>query len=203
MIRATSLALTALAATLTGCARGGEAGPETRWRTIASAADRDRLRDWRKTWVAALPVARRADAAALGAQGGLFEPDTALANPVPPAGTYRCRVFRLGSVRAELPGFVALPATSCTIAADGTGTTFTLASGDQRPHGKLYPESDSRAMFLGALELGDERIPLPYGQDARRNSVGYVERIAPARWRLVLPSPGFDTQLDVIELTPG
>ena len=53
----------AVALSLAGCSRGGlagEAGPETRWRQVTTAQDRDRLRDWRKAWVAALPAARTA-----------------------------------------------------------------------------------------------------------------------------------------------
>ena len=32
---------------------------------------------------------------------------------------------------------------------------------------------------------------------------GYVERIGPNRWRLVMPAPAFESKLDVLELTPG
>jgi hypothetical protein len=56
---------------------------------------------------------------------------------------------------------------------------------------------------LGTLTLGDEPRAMPYGVDAQRDLAGFVERIGPARWRLVLPYPPFESQLDVIELVPS
>ena len=35
-----------------------------------------------------------------------------------------------------------------------------------------------------------------------RDVAGYVERIGPDRWRLVMPKPHFESQLDVMELVP-
>ena len=54
----------ALAAGLGGCSVYREAtssAPPTnvRWQTVATAADRDRMRDWRKAWDEALPLARQ------------------------------------------------------------------------------------------------------------------------------------------------
>ena len=43
---------------------------------------------------------------------------------------------------------------------------------------------------------------LQYGQDETRDVAGYVERIGPDRWRLVMPKPHFESQLDVMELVP-
>ena len=39
-------------------------------------------------------------------------------------------------------------------------------------------------------------------RDKKRDMAGYVERIGPVRWRLVMPAPHFESLLDVIELTP-
>ena len=80
---------------------------------------------------------------------------------------------------------------------------FVKLDTEQRPDGLLYPNTDARAMFVGTLVLGDETAPLRYGVDAKRNMVGYVERIEDKRWRLVFPYPGFESKLDVIELTPA
>jgi hypothetical protein len=51
--------------------------------------------------------------------------------------------------------------------------------------------------------LGDERRAMQYGEDETRDVAGYVERIGPARWRLVMPQPHFESQLDVMELVPS
>src|SRR5688572_11165182 len=55
------------------------------WRTIATEDDRRRLREWRDAWQAALDQARAGHGAEIAAAGALFEPDAALARPLPPA----------------------------------------------------------------------------------------------------------------------
>jgi hypothetical protein len=60
-----------------------------------------------------------------------------------------------------------------------------------------------RQIFLGTLVLGDETQALQYGQDETRDVAGYVERIGANRWRLLMPSPHFESQLDVMELVPA
>jgi hypothetical protein len=192
---------------LAGCARDGlslvETAPETRWRAVATEPDRERLRDWRKAWVAALPAARTADNGAIARGGALFEPDRALASAMPPAGDYRCRTFKLGAYRPDLQAFAERPPVRCRVGRDGEMPVFAVLEGEQRPSGTLYAETDARVIFLGTLELGDERKALPYSLDRKRDMAGYIERVAIGRWRLVLPSPNFDSQLDVIELVPA
>lgn len=196
-----------LALTLAGCARGGaldfETPPETRWRAITTEQDRDRLRNWRKAWDVALPQARAADAATITAGGALFEPDQAMSNAMPPEGDYKCRTFKLGAKRPELRSFTALPTFNCRVGRAGDIPVLAKLDGVQRPMGRLYADSEARVVFLGTLELGDENVPLEYGLDAQRDLAGYVERIGAARWRLVLPWPAFESQLDVIELVPA
>jgi hypothetical protein len=58
-------------------------------------------------------------------------------------------------------------------------------------------------IFLGTLQLGDEQGTLRYGHDRDRDMAGILERIGEGRWRLVLPSPAFESMLDVVELTPA
>ncbi len=193
--------------TLAACARDGlslvETPPETRWRAVATEPDRERLRDWRKAWVAALPAARTADNGAIARGGALFEPDRALATAMPPAGDYRCRTFKLGAIRPDLQTFAERPAVRCRVGRDGEMPVFAVLEGEQRPTGTLYAETDARVIFLGTLELGDEQKALPYSLDRKRDMAGYIERVAIGRWRLVLPYPNFDSQLDVIELAPA
>jgi hypothetical protein len=196
-----------LALSLAACARGGAldtvSPPETRWRAITTEQDRDRLRNGRKAWVEALPRARAVDAVAITAGGALFEPDQALGNAMPPAGDYKCRTFKLGAKRPGLRDFTAFPWFGCRVGRAGDVPALVKLDGSQRPMGRLYAETDARVIFLGTLELGDENVPLEYGLDAQRDMAGYVERIGTTRWRLVLPWPSFESQLDVIELVPA
>ena len=178
--------------------------PAANWRAVATEADRDRLRDWRDAWVEALAGARAAGhQAELAREGVLLDPDMALENPAPPPGDYNCRVLKLGARQPSNLAFVAYPAFRCRIAAAGEGMTFAKLSGSQRPIGRLYSDNELRLIFLGTMQLGDERRSYRYGIDRDRDMAGIVERIGDDRWRLVLPRPAYESLLDVIELTPA
>ena len=67
----------------------------------------------------------------------------------------------------------------------------------------MWEDDDpNRLVFLGSLALGDEQQPLAYGDDPKRDMAGVLQRIAPFRWRLVIPWPQSTSKLDVFELTP-
>jgi hypothetical protein len=198
------------AATLAGC--GGRREPPAvdstqapaDWRAVATPADRDRLRKWRSVWLDAVARARASGATReIVAQGALFDPDAALSNPVPPAGDYRCRVFKLGAKTPGMRDYIAYPAQSCRVEKQGNRSTIRKTSGSQRPAGQLFSDAAGRAVFLGTLALGDERWPIAYGRDSARDMAGFVDRIGPGRWRLALPLPAFESTLDVIELVPA
>jgi hypothetical protein len=58
-------------------------------------------------------------------------------------------------------------------------------------------------VLLGTLVLGDEERAMQYGEDEMRDVAGFIERIGPNRWRLVMPSPHFESRLDVMDLVPS
>ena len=173
------------------------------WRQAATEGDRDRMRDWRSTWDEALTQARTAGhGGEIAGEGALLEPDSALTRPDPPPGDYDCRTIKLGSQFEGGLAYVAYPAFRCRIRADNGVLTFTKLTGSQRPIGRLYGDMDRRMVFLGAIQLGDERRAYRYGTDRERDMIGLLERIGERRWRLVFPSPRFESTLDVIELVP-
>lgn len=181
----------------------GAAARETGWRAQATAADRSRLRAWRSAWTAALAKARAGGHARdLAREGALLEPDLALANAALPPGAYACRVVKLGAKGGGTLDYVAYPPFECRVRMESGVLSLTKMTGSQRPVGLLFPESDTRQVFLGTLLLGDEAMAQPYGRDATRDMAGVVERIGPSRWRLVLPYPHFESMLDVVELVP-
>lgn len=170
------------------------------WRTAITQGDRARLRDWRTAWVSALAGARAGGAGdRIDTEGVLLQPDSALDGATAPDGDYRCRVIKLGAQHPAGLGYIAYPGFHCRI---GGGMLVKL-DGSQRPAGRLYPVSDSRAIFLGAITLGDEAGLGRYGRDPDRDAVGVFERVGPQRWRLVLPYPRWESLLDVIELVPA
>jgi len=174
------------------------------WRKVATAKDRERLRDWRPALLDGVARARAGGSgAAIDREGVLFEPDRALTDPVPPPGEYRCRIFKLGANGTAMTNFVAYPAQSCRIADEGKQQSFAITTGDQMTSGMLFPAEAGRAIYLGTLRMSDEMRPMNYGRDASRNQIGFVERIGAQRWRLLLPRPAFESVIDVIEIVPA
>jgi hypothetical protein len=175
----------------------------TDWRRVATDNDRTRLRDWRTTFTAALDAARKAGhGAEIDREGPLLNPDAALANGAIPNGTYRCRVIKLGAKAAGNLDYISYPGFSCSVRPTHHVQRMDKLSGSQRYAGIVFPNDSVREVFLGTLVLGDETRALQYGQDETRDVAGYVERIGPSRWRLLMPQPHFESQLDVMELVP-
>lgn len=180
----------------------GSQSPE--WRVAATGADRQRLRDWRGAFVEALAKAQAGGhGAAIAAEDALLAPDAALGGPPIPSGDYRCRVIKLGAKQPGSLDYVAYPAFNCTVRQNGQLQRFTKINGSQRPVGMIFPGDSMRQVFLGTLVLGDELRAMQYGRDPDRDLAAFVERIGPARWRMVLPRPAFESTLDVIELIPS
>jgi hypothetical protein len=174
----------------------------TNWREIASEADRQRLRDWRTAFTGALGAATRAGHAAdIAREGVLLDPDAAIGGAIP-NGTYRCRVIKLGAKEPGMLDWVSYPPFTCRVSQARPLQKLTKLTGSQRPVGLIFPNDQVRQVFLGSLVLGDETRAMQYGEDETRNVAGYVERLGQNRWRLVMPRPHFESQLDVMELVP-
>jgi len=180
------------------------AQPGAEWRRLATEDDRDRIRDLRDSWVDAVTAARAAGhGAEVDREGALLSPDGALVSPALPGGDYACRTIKVGMAHPGLLGFVAYPGFRCRVRVEGGRLTFSKLTGSQRPQGRFFADRDERMVFLGTLQLGDERRSHRYGVDADRDMIGALERIGPQRWRLVFPRPRFESLLDVIELVPA
>jgi len=176
----------------------------TAWKDVATANDRQRLADWRTTFVAALDDAKKAGFSAdIAREGALLEPDAALGPPAIPDGIFRCRVIKLGAnTESGSRHYVSNPPFLCRVKPFRGLERFNKFGGQQRYVGLIFPGDAVRQVFLGTLVLGDETRALQYGQDELRDVAGYVERIGPNHWRLIMPKPHFESQLDVIELIP-
>jgi hypothetical protein len=196
-----ALALAACTPQATGPAAAVPAAAS--WREIATDFDRERMRKWRTAWVRAVAQARAGGHSAdIEREGALLEPDVALKGATPGAGDYRCRVVKVGGQGEGLLDFIAYPFFDCRISAGEAAMDFVKLTGSQRPVGRLFVDGDRRLIFLGTLQLGDERGTLRYGHDRQRDMIGLLERIGERRWRLAFPYPAFESTLDVIELIP-
>lgn len=181
-----------------------EAAPAGSWRATATEQDKERIRNWYSSWTAALADARaKGFGASIDREGALLQPAAALPNPHLPAGEYRCRTIKVGAQGRSTLAYIAYGWFRCSVSAEQGLMSLTKPTGSQRPVGLVFPDNLKRQVFLGTLVLGDESLAVSYGSDRMRDMAGLVERIGDNRWRLVLPSPAYESLLDVIELVPA
>lgn len=175
------------------------------WRGVITATDRDRYQRRDAAWTLALQQAKRQPGSGdLSALGELILPDAARPSVTPPVGAYRCRTIKLGSQGGEEGlGYVVYGWFACRIEQTPDGLKFSKLTGSQRPSGLLYPENDRHMVFLGSMALASEPAARTYGRRPDRDMVGVVERIGERRWRLAVPWPANESNLDLIELVPA
>jgi hypothetical protein len=180
---------------------------EEGWQAVAADEDRAKIEAVAAAWREALDSAGRAGfRRALSGEGPLLDPEAALPRPEPAPGNYLCRVVRLGAETRRAPAFQAFKSFFCHVGVAPDGQlSITKQTGSERPAGYLWPDGNgsNRMVFLGSLALGTEDAPLPYGEDPSRDMAGVFERVAPMRYRLVIPNPRGTAKLDVIELVPA
>jgi hypothetical protein len=173
------------------------------WREIATEDDRTRLRQWRSAWVQGLNKAQAAGhLTEIAQEGPLLQPDAAVSWEAPPAGMYRCRVLKIGAKGSGTLDYVTYPPFDCRLRAENGMISFAKLTGSQRPLGLFLPDTNRRMIFLGTLQLGDEKRALQYGRDRERDMAGVVERVGEQRWRIAFPYPHFESTVDVLELVP-
>ncbi|MDQ8028805.1 MAG: DUF4893 domain-containing protein [Brevundimonas sp.] len=212
-----STLLVGAALTVTACATppgpppppppsGGGSAPTLRdWRSIITASDRDRYSRRDAAWSLALQQARRQRGSGdLTSLGDLIDPQAQRPSVIPPAGDYRCRTVKLGSQGGEGGlGYVVYGWFACRIEQTPNGLKFVKLTGSQRPSGLLFPEDDRHMVMLGSMALASEPPANSYGQRPDRDIVASLERVGERRWRLVIPWPQNESNLDLIELVPA
>ena len=175
------------------------------WRGVITAADRDRYQRRDAAWTLALQQAKRQPGSGdLASLGDLIDPGAARVSVTPPVGNYRCRTVKLGSQGGEQGlGYVVYGWFACRIEQTPAGLKFSKLTGSQRPSGLLFPENDRHMVFLGSMALASEPAARSYGLRPDRDMVAVLERIGERRWRLAVPWPANESNLDLIELVPA
>ncbi|WP_309662640.1 DUF4893 domain-containing protein [Sphingomonas sp.] len=173
------------------------------WTQIATTADETRISRLGLAWQQALAEAKPGFAGDIRREGVLLDPRGALPRPAPTPGSYNCRLIKLGKANAKAVAFERFKPFFCYVQVEDDLLTIVKQTGSQRPAGRLWEDDQpDRLIYLGSLALGDQQQPLAYGDDPKRDMAGVFERIAPFRWRLVIPWPQSTSKLDVFELTP-
>lgn len=176
---------------------------EPGWRGAISAEDTARLEALPATWEAVRSLAERRSKSVWAGQAELLAADGALDHPAMPPGSYNCRLVRLGQQTARGPVVRTFNPFFCYVRGEGAeALSFTKQTGTDLPGGWLHADGDRRYVFLGAKQRKPGDNSLGYGTEGDRDLAGVVERIAPFRWRLVVPWRTGKPGLDVYELTP-
>lgn len=169
------------------------------WRGTATREDAARIDGLAGQWnraISDMPTRMRSRVAA---EGRLLEPGAALEAPALTPGSYHCRLVRLGGRR----GVASYAPDFCYIENSGGKLSFTKQTGQNLPGGWLFEDGEKRLVFLGTKRPPKDAVAPPYGEEAARDVAGVIERVAPFRWRMVLPKAGGDGDLDIYELTPA
>jgi hypothetical protein len=112
-------------------------------------------------------------------------------------------MIRLGRAGRRGPAFERFKPFFCYVEVEGELLTIVKQTGSERPAGRLWEDDvASRLIFLGSVALGNEEQPKAYGEDPTRDMAGVLERVAPMRWRLIIPFPRSGARLELFELTP-
>jgi hypothetical protein len=170
----------------------------TGWRATASAEDRTRVDALPELWKRALAQVPARLRPKVSGEGALLEPASAQTLPELTPGNYLCRLVRLGGQR----GYISYKPDFCYITGEGDKRSFTKQTGTQLPGGWLFADTDKRQIFLGTNRATVAGTAEPYGDNPARDVAAVVERVAPLRWRMVVPHGSGGAVLDIYELVP-
>jgi hypothetical protein len=176
------------------------------WQEQISEADRKRLAGLWNAWTRALNQAADAgEVARLTELGAVAVADAAKPAALPGPGDYRCRSIRIGHRDPDravgVPAVMVGEPQPCRISPKKGLLWFEQTGGSDRVGGMLYPDSD-RMVFLGSKAMRGEMGMRAYGSDATRDQVGVVRALGDGHWRLELPWPHWQSNLEIIEILP-
>lgn len=122
------------------------------------------------------------------------------ARDIPPeqlTGEWSCNTVRLR--RTQDRPMTVSPRFRCVVTKDRRGLKLQQLTGAKRTSGVFHDIGETRLGYVGAFALDAEAAPPRYGERADRNHVGYLIPLSPTRMRLEFPSPGYDSEFDILE----
>lgn len=162
---------------------------------IMTPADKSRLANYGSVRAEAIAEARAggapADVAVLDAIVG--KPQISFAG-LDMTGNWQCRTTKVGGLGA----LVVYAWFKCRVSDDGSGWLLEKTNGSQRTKGRFYDDGERRLIYLGSFFVAGE-APKPYGSGPESDQVGYAFRTGAKAWRIELPSPYYESKLDIME----
>lgn len=111
-------------------------------------------------------------------------------------GEWRCRTIKTGG----LSQLIVYGWFKCRVTDDGSGWMLEKLTGSQRTKGRFYDDGEARMIYLGSYAVNDDPFPA-YGSGPQSDQAGYAYRLNDNWWRIELPSPYYESKLDILELS--
>lgn len=161
---------------------------------LMTSADKQRLANYDDTRKEAVTEAEKGNAADVATlKDILAKPDQSFQG-FDMVGAWQCRTIKAGGL-GEL---VVYDWFKCRVTDDGSGWTLEKLTGSQRTRGRFFDDGDKRLIYLGSFFVAGEAVK-PYASGPETDQVGYAFRTGPQEWRVELPSPHYESKLDILE----
>jgi len=162
---------------------------------LMTPADKVRLEKYDETREAAVAEARKGDPAEVRELNAILARPLVAFSDKDLTGAWKCRTIKAGG---DFGALVIYGWFNCKVSDDGSGWVLEKLTGSQRTRGRFYDDGAKRAIYLGAGFVAGDPMPR-YGSGPKSDQVGYAFRTGPNAWRLELPAPYYESNLDIIE----
>ena len=162
---------------------------------LMTSSDKARLEKYGETRKAAIAAAQKGEAAEVKEFNAVLARPLVAFSDKDLTGNWKCRTIKAGG---DFGVLVIYGWFKCKVSDDGSGWMLEKLTGSQRTKGRFYDDNAKRAIYLGSFFVEGDPV-LPYGSGPKTDQVGYAFRTGPNAWRLELPAPYYESNLDILE----
>lgn len=180
---------------LFGVLASGSAFADGEVQKLMTPADKTRLDNYDETRKKALDEARSADAGDLKTLNDVLLRPIVTFSDKDLTGNWQCRTIKVGG---DFGALVVYGWFKCRVSDDGSGWVLEKLTGSQRTKGRFYDDTAERAIYLGSYFVEGDPVKR-YGSGPKTDQVGYAFRTGQNAWRIELPAPYYESNLDILE----
>jgi hypothetical protein len=162
---------------------------------LMTPSDKAKLEKYGETRKAAIAAAQKGEPAEVKEFNALLARPLVAFSDKDLTGNWKCRTIKAGG---DFGVLVIYGWFKCKVGDDGSGWVLEKLTGSQRTKGRFYDDNAKRAIYLGSFFVEGDPV-LPYGSGPKSDQVGYAFRTGPNAWRLELPAPYYESNLDILE----
>ncbi|THF59745.1 DUF4893 domain-containing protein [Ollibium composti] len=162
---------------------------------LMTPSDKAKLEKYGETRKAAIAAAQKGEPAEVKEFNAVLARPPVAFSDKDLTGNWKCRTIKAGG---DFGVLVIYGWFKCKVSDDGSGWVLEKLTGSQRTKGRFYDDNAKRAIYLGSFFVEGDPV-LPYGSGPKSDQVGYAFRTGPNTWRLELPAPYYESNLDILE----